>query len=213
VGPEIGVRPDAGIRTVADLKGKKVAYQKGTTAHLYWLLTSQKAKLRKGDVETVELPVADARAAFLSGAVDALVSGHRTFQPMLRDGLAKVIVRSEGSVPGYSVSTVRTPVLKDPSKTVAIGDFLQRLVRSRQWLPKHMKEAAAIYERDANVEAADAKEAVEELAVTTIPVDDAFARGLQEQAKLFYEADATPTNPKVAIMFDRRYNAGLPTAR
>jgi sulfonate transport system substrate-binding protein len=212
LGPEIGVHADSGIRKVADLEGKKVAYQKGTTAQLYWLLAARKAKLHAGDVQTVELPVSDARAAFLSGAVDALVSGSRTFLPM-PDGTARVIARSNGVIPGYSLSTVRTSVLDDRTTTVAIGDFLERLRRSKQWVPKHKREAAAIYARDANVDAADAKAAVEEITVDTIPVDDALARQLQEQAKLFYDAGATPTNPKVAIMFDRRYNAGLSTAQ
>jgi sulfonate transport system substrate-binding protein len=212
-GPVIGVRADAGIRKVADLKGKKVAYSKGTTSHLYWLVAARKAKLEKGDVETVELPVAEARAAFLSGAVDAVVSGNRTFQPMVRDGQAEVIARSNGVVPEYRVTTARTAFLGDRKQAVAVGDLLERLARSKRWLTRHKAEGAAIYQRVANVDPADAKAAVNEIPVDVIAVDNALASGLQVQAKLFFQAGATPTIPKVAIIFDRRYNAGLSTAK
>ena len=67
------VPKDSPIRTVADLKGKKVALNKGSNVHYLLVKALEKAGLKYGDVEVVFLPPADARAAFEKGAVDAWV--------------------------------------------------------------------------------------------------------------------------------------------
>src|ERR1700736_4882088 len=58
------------IHKIADLKGKKVAFNKGSDVH--WLVVSalQKAGLKYTDIQPVYLTPADARAAFQRGAVD-----------------------------------------------------------------------------------------------------------------------------------------------
>lgn len=61
------------IRTVADLKGKKVALNKGSNVHYFLVKLLHKHGLQYGDVNVVFLPPADARAAFEKGSVDAWV--------------------------------------------------------------------------------------------------------------------------------------------
>lgn len=65
------VRPDAPIRSLADLKAKRVALQKGSSAHYLTLQAVKKGGLQWADIQPVYLPPADARAAFEKGAVDA----------------------------------------------------------------------------------------------------------------------------------------------
>lgn len=65
------VKPDSPIRSVADLRGKKVALQKGSSANYLLLKALQKAGVRYDEIRPVYLPPADARAAFESGNVDA----------------------------------------------------------------------------------------------------------------------------------------------
>ena len=61
------------IRSVADLKGKRVAYNKGSNVHYFLVRALEDAGLKYTDVQTVFLPPADARAAFERGSVDAWV--------------------------------------------------------------------------------------------------------------------------------------------
>lgn len=61
------------IQTVADLKGKKVAYNKGSNVQYFLVKLLQKHGLQYSDVQSVFLPPADARAAFEKGAVDAWI--------------------------------------------------------------------------------------------------------------------------------------------
>ena len=67
------VQKDSPIKTVADLKGKKVAYNKGSNVHYFLVKLLEKNGLKYEDVQSVFLPPADARAAFEKGAVDAWV--------------------------------------------------------------------------------------------------------------------------------------------
>ncbi len=61
------------IRSVPDLKGKKIALNKGSNVHYFLVKLLEKNGLRYSDVNVVFLPPADARAAFEKGAVDAWV--------------------------------------------------------------------------------------------------------------------------------------------
>src|SRR5437588_12068915 len=72
-GEAIVVPKDSKIASVADLKGKKVALNKGSNVHYLLVKALEKAGLKYSDVEPVFLAPADARAAFERGAVDAWV--------------------------------------------------------------------------------------------------------------------------------------------
>lgn len=61
------------IRTVADLKGKKVAYNKGSNVQYFLGKLLQKQGLQYTDVQHIHLPPPDARAAFEKGAIDAWI--------------------------------------------------------------------------------------------------------------------------------------------
>lgn len=61
------------LRSVADLKGKKVALNKGSNVHYLLVKALEKAGVAYTDIQTVFLAPADARAAFERGAVDAWV--------------------------------------------------------------------------------------------------------------------------------------------
>ena len=61
------------IRTVADLKGRKIALNKGSNVHYFIVKLFEKHGLSYADLNLVYLPPADARAAFEKGSVDAWV--------------------------------------------------------------------------------------------------------------------------------------------
>lgn len=61
------------IRTVADLKGKRVGYNKGSNVQFFLVKLLEKHGLQYGDVQSVFLPPPDARAAFERGAIDAWI--------------------------------------------------------------------------------------------------------------------------------------------
>ena len=61
------------IKTVADLKGRKIVLNKGSNVHYFIVKLAEKHGLAYADLNLVYLPPADARAAFEKGSVDAWV--------------------------------------------------------------------------------------------------------------------------------------------
>jgi len=72
-GEAILVPKDSKLTSVADLRGKKVALNKGSNVHYLLVKALEKAGVKYSDVEPMFLAPADARAAFERGAVDAWV--------------------------------------------------------------------------------------------------------------------------------------------
>jgi sulfonate transport system substrate-binding protein len=72
-GEAILVPKDSKLTSVADLKGKKIALNKGSNVHYLLVKALEKAGIKYSEVEPVFLAPADARAAFERGAVDAWV--------------------------------------------------------------------------------------------------------------------------------------------
>lgn len=64
---------DSPIKTLQDLKGKKVALQKGSSAHYLLVRAVEKAGLQWSDIQPIYLTPSDARAAFERKSVDAWV--------------------------------------------------------------------------------------------------------------------------------------------
>ncbi len=64
---------DSSIRTIAELKGKRVALNKGSNVHYLLVQALASAGLKPADINQAYLAPADGRAAFESGAVDAWV--------------------------------------------------------------------------------------------------------------------------------------------
>jgi sulfonate transport system substrate-binding protein len=65
------VRQDSPIKTIADLKGKKVAMAKNSSANYLTLQVIESAGLKWEDIKPVYLSPAEARSAFEQGNVDA----------------------------------------------------------------------------------------------------------------------------------------------
>jgi sulfonate transport system substrate-binding protein len=72
-GEAILVHEDSPIRTLADLKGKKVAFNKGSNVHALYIAALAKAGIDPKDVTPVYLSPPDGRAAFERRSVDAWV--------------------------------------------------------------------------------------------------------------------------------------------
>lgn len=62
---------DSPIKTLADLKGRKIALQKGSSAHYLLVRAVEKAGLQWSDIQPIYLVPSDARAAFERKSVDA----------------------------------------------------------------------------------------------------------------------------------------------
>lgn len=69
---QLWVREDQGIKTFADLKGKRIATTAGTTAHVFLSNALKANGLAASDIELLNQRMPDAVTSFISGAVPAV---------------------------------------------------------------------------------------------------------------------------------------------
>ena len=69
---QLWVREDQGIKSFADLKGKKISTTTGTTAHVFLDTALRANGIAPGDVELVNQRMSEAVTSFISGAVPAV---------------------------------------------------------------------------------------------------------------------------------------------
>jgi len=144
-GEAIVAKAGSGIGSVADLKGKKVAVGKGTSAHNLLIAALEANGLQFSDVEAVYLPPADAAAAFASDKVDAwsiwdpfLAIAETRYEP-------KVLVRSPEvlNVNTYFLANRDFAKVHPETITTAVG----ALKVAADWADKNRdKVAAALHE-------------------------------------------------------------------
>lgn len=96
----VGVRPDSPIRAVADLKGKRIAVQKGTNPYLALITLLEANGVKEKEVTLVNLVGAEAIVAFNAGALDAVFG--TTNLLVLRDqGKLRLLASTKGlKIPG-----------------------------------------------------------------------------------------------------------------
>ncbi|WP_457391740.1 sulfonate ABC transporter substrate-binding protein [Roseateles sp. P5_E1] len=98
----IVVPKDSAIKTLADLKGKKIALNKGSNVHYLLVKALEKQGLKYSDVQPVYLPPADARAAFERGAVDAWVIWDPFLAAVEKQSGARLLQDGRGLVNNYA---------------------------------------------------------------------------------------------------------------
>ena len=139
-GEAIVVQSNSSIKTVADLKGKKVVLNKGSNVHYLLVKALEKAGLKYSDVETVFLAPADARAAFERGSVDAWVIWDPFLAAAETSIGAKVIQDGTNTVNNYQFYLAEENYAsKRPDVVAAIFDELKKV---NDWAVTKPKEVA-----------------------------------------------------------------------
>jgi sulfonate transport system substrate-binding protein len=92
------VPAQSAIKTVADLKGKKIALNKGSNVHYFIVKLFEKHGLAYSDLNLVYLPPADARAAFEKGSIDAWVIWDPFLAAAEKTLSARVLADAQGVV-------------------------------------------------------------------------------------------------------------------
>jgi len=117
-GSAVVVPKDSTIRSLADLKGKRVAFTKGSSAHFLTVQALKKAGLSLSDITPVYLQPADARAAFEGGNVDAWVIWDPYYAAIEQSGKARVLASSKGLSPNNSFYLASANLTRESPGTV-----------------------------------------------------------------------------------------------
>lgn len=191
------VREDSPIKRVADLKGRKIAFQKGSSAHNTLLRALQKVGLKFTDIKPIYLTPADARAAFQQGNVDAWTIWDPYYSAALVEGGVRVLADGTGLDKTGSFYLAARPY------TEAHGAFIAQVLEVLS-----QADALTISDRAQSVtllaNAIGLPEKVIETALshrptnTIKPPDAAIIKAQQYTADLFYENRLLPVKVDVA---------------
>lgn len=186
----IVVPRDSAIKTVADLKGKRVAYNKGSNVQYFLVKLLEKNGLKYGDVQSVHLPPADARAAFEKGAVDAWIIWDPFLAAAQKTLDARLLVDASGIVNnrGYyftsrDFATRNSDVLKIAIRQINDIDT---------WASKNKSAAAAELSKVLGLDTTITELYLGRSAYGTTPVNSAILAEQQSIADTFYELKLIP---------------------
>ena len=140
-GEAILVPKDSPIKSVAELKGKKVALNKGSNVHYLLVRALEDAGLKYADITPVYLPPADARAAFERGSVDAWVIWD-PFQSAAEKQLqARTLRDGSGLVDNHQFYlATRTYAEKNPQ---VVGTLVEEIRGVGEWVKGNLDEATS----------------------------------------------------------------------
>jgi sulfonate transport system substrate-binding protein len=150
VGEAILVPKNSPIKTVAELKGKKIALNKGSNVHYLLVKALEKAGLKYQDIQPAFLPPADARAAFDGGKIDAWAIWDPFLTVAQAATEARVLTDGEGIVANREFFfATRKLAETHPEIIQALNDAIDR---AAAWTKEKPAEVAAYLSRDVGVD-------------------------------------------------------------
>jgi len=140
-GEAILVPKDSTLNSVADLKGKKVALNKGSNVHYLLVKALEKAGLKYTDIQPVFLAPADALAAFTRGSVDAWVIWDPYEAAAEASTGARILADGTGLVANHQFYFSSKKFLTGDAKAVDV--VLEALNEADEWTRNNIQTVAA----------------------------------------------------------------------
>ena len=194
------VQKDSPIQSIAELKGKRVALNKGSNVHYLLLKLLEKHNLKFSDIEVVYLPPSDARAAFERGAVDAWVIWDPFYAAAEHQIGARVLESGEGNVNNYQFYMAdRNFVEKNPA---LVKTLVQELNEASDWIAAHKDEAAQLLVKPTGLDLKILQTSINRMSFGVAPVSTEVAQHQQKLADAFQQEKLIPNkiNIQAAII-------------
>ena len=136
------VKSGKGINTVADLKGREVAFHKGSTSHFFLSTILEKAGLSDNDIKAVDMKASESASAFMAGKVDAAV----TWEPHLSKAAAAgdIVLSTSKDTPGLiaDILDFREDFVKENPETVQA--VVAAIAEATDYMAKNPEESGKI---------------------------------------------------------------------
>ena len=191
-GEAILVPKDSPIKSVTDLKGKKVALNKGSNVHYLLVKALEKAGVKYSEIEPVFLAPADARAAFERGAVDAWV----IWDPFQAATGARTVADGTGVVANYQFYFASKKFLQADAKIVEL--VLAQLSEVDDWAKSDIHAVAEQLAPNIGLSVPVVEVALKRQAYGIKPVTDAVIADQQQVADTFFALGLIPKQIKIS---------------
>ncbi len=188
---------DSSLRSLADLKGKRVAFQKGSSAHFLVVRAIEKAGVAWADIQPIYLAPADARAAFEHGSVDAWAIWDPYYAAAESALKPRVLTTGEGLSNNNSFYlATRTFAQANPQ---VITTLLDELSRTDAWAASHRTEAAQLLADFSGLDLPTMQRFFERRPASRItPLSPSLTEDQQRVADAFFRLGLIPRAVRVA---------------
>ncbi|MCL6230819.1 sulfonate ABC transporter substrate-binding protein [Acinetobacter amyesii] len=184
------VQKDSAIHSIQDLKGKRVALNKGSNVHYLLLKLLEANQLKFSDINVVYLPPADARAAFEKGAVDAWVIWDPFLSAAEHQLNARTIANGENLVKNYQFYLADRKFAQENPKVLQA--VVNELNLTTQWVSKNQDEAAKLLEGKTGLGLDVLKTSISRLGNQVTPITAQVTQEQQQVADAFYNEKLIP---------------------
>lgn len=190
LGEALIVQKDSQIKTVDDLKGKRIALNKGSNVHYLLLKLLEKHQLSLGDIEVVYLPPSDARAAFERGSVDAWV----IWDPFLAAAEHQIGARTLAT--GENLVSNHQFYLADRQFATQHPEILNTVVNTlnttTQWVKNNQSNAAQLLQQPTGLDLEVLNQSIRRMGFGVSPISPEVAKQQQYVADAFYQQKLIP---------------------
>jgi sulfonate transport system substrate-binding protein len=188
-GNMIVIPKNSPIKELKDLKGKKIAVAKGSSAYNFLYMAIDKAGLKGDDIKVIQLQPDEARPAFESGAIDAWSIWDPYATIAVYQIGAKILVSGQDlniNAPGFLIA--RTKFTQEhPDLTVL---FLKTYEQARKYYLDHQDEVADEFVKTQKLDKPIIVTVLQNSAPLLSPITPEFAKAHQEQADFLYSVGA-----------------------
>ena len=195
------------IRSVAQLRGKRIAVAQGSSADYHLLTVLTKAGLSVHDVTLVYLQPAAGLAALTSGHVDAW----DIWSPFLEEGEtldgATAVVTGQGYGSPYSFTVASRAALADPAKAAAIRDYLALIAQAHRWANTHLAAWAAVWAKASGLPLTVMTKAAADDTSLAVPITPAVVASEQQVSDAFTASGLIPVHVNFSQFVDTSFNA------
>jgi sulfonate transport system substrate-binding protein len=209
------VQGKSDIRTVADLKGKRVGYTRGTTSHYYLYKMLKEAGLSFDDIQATPISPQDGLSAFAKGDLDAWAVWGYNGQIARQQLGARTLKTAVAYLSGNWLIYGSPDALADPGKKAAVGDLLVRLQRAYAWSNRNYPAYAEAQSKETRVKVSDIQELFDTRSQNySIEANfDAAIKSHQDVADTFLALKLLDKPVDVSKLWDRTYDDLLKRSR
>lgn len=189
------VQKNSPIQSIQDLKGKRVALNKGSNVHYLLLKLLEKNQLTLQDIQVVYLPPADARAAFEKGAVDAWVIWDPFFAAAEQQIGARVLATGQNLVSNHQFYLADRKFADQHPEV--LKTVVQQLNQTTEWVKTHQDDAARLLEKPTALDFNILKTSISRMGFGVTPLSSEVIQQQQYVADAFYQQKLIPQPLKI----------------
>lgn len=184
------VRKNSSFRTVQDLKGKKVALNKGSNVHYLLIKALEDAGLKISDINPQYLAPGDARAAFEQGSVDAWVIWDPYFALAETETDVKVLADGKNLVKNREFYFARKEFAEKHGQVIDV--LLEEINNTDRWAKNAPKEVAELLSPELGIDVPALEKAAKRRTYGVQKISEQVLNEQQMIADTFYEQKLIP---------------------